>query len=200
MGPRGKGVAKQGHSPNDSQSSSPRQVAQSWCSATWYKKGSEGKREGSVVPRSWVSKSLSTIKWPPTDVNYKNTIKDCTAPPHGEDSPKWTVYKLISSSRSMDSYDEALKLGTDEECQIGCNEDDADLDDISGADAVVHSTTTQQRMGKGKRKAKKNPRYEEYASGTNLDYNTQDDDNDDDDENESDVFKVCLYMYVCVCM
>ena len=50
-----------------------------WYKASWYRKGQAEKVDSDSVPRTYVSRSLGNIKWPP--INFKYAIENCTAPP-----------------------------------------------------------------------------------------------------------------------
>ena len=73
--------------------------ANKWCKALWYREGKSGETRSEDVPRTWVSRTRKTIKWPShTNFQYAN-IHD-----------KWTLYVLISCTHSVDTLEEAEEL------------------------------------------------------------------------------------------
>jgi hypothetical protein len=98
---RGKGENTQAHTPT-------RQKR--WVKAAW----TENKQsQCDAIPKSWVSRSLSTVWWPPSDLNYKKAIDMCWGPPPG--SLGWSKFKLMWCSSTVDSLAEAQGIQTSTE-------------------------------------------------------------------------------------
>ena len=72
--------------------------------------GENGKIESEAIPRSWISKTRSIVKWPPSDINFKSAIESCVAPTQPE---TWTSYVLVSCTHSVNTLQEARQLETE---------------------------------------------------------------------------------------
>ena len=119
---RGKGGKVTGSSTH--KQAGTQRLPERWVKATW----TENKQlKGDAIPKSWVSRSLWTVWWPPTDWNYKKAIALCWAPPAGYTG--WSQFKLTWCSNTFDSLAEAQLIETaadnaDTDLSSSCEEDE----------------------------------------------------------------------------
>ena len=108
LGRGGKEVVETSCSSMNKQADSQMSQIKRWVKATWMEKGQQ---MCDTIPRSWVSKSLSTVWWPPAKSNYKRAIDTCKMPPEGH--ANWSKFKLKWCSKSVDSLAEAQCIETE---------------------------------------------------------------------------------------
>lgn len=118
----------------------------------------------------WVSRSRSSVKWPPSHINFKSAIEGCMTP---TETDTWTLYVLISWARSVDTLEEAQQLQTD------TSESDnmtTDADESSGKDE------DDTLLRRGHRARVKNRKLAEYDSGFHLGDTTEGTDEEDGEQ------------------
>jgi len=79
----------------------------SWCKAAWWEKD---RINGGTIPRSWVSKSMRTVLWPPSGTDCQKFIDMCVRPVNQQ---KWKMFRLKHCSHTVQSLAEARELQTD---------------------------------------------------------------------------------------
>ena len=141
---------------NDDSCAGQKSGMKKWCKASWYRKGHTGKVESDAIPRTWVSRSLGVVKWPPPNVNFKYAIENCTGPKTDEN---WSQYKLRSCSQSFLSLAEARQVATDVEAMEEMQSDSGD----DGGN-VVDSDPGE--LGRGRRPKVKAKTLSGFESGT----------------------------------
>jgi hypothetical protein len=113
-----------------------------WVKAIW----KENKQsQCDTIPKSWVSRSLWTVSWPPPSCNYKKAIEMCLAP----GSVGWSTFQLKWCSNTVDSLAEAQGIQTaaettDTDGSSSCEEDEQ-------LSAAINEDSQQASRGRGLR-------------------------------------------------
>ena len=125
--------------------------------ASWYKKGDSGTVESAALPRTWVSRSLACVVWPPKEVNFKEAIADGVCP----DRYIWkTTYQLKSCTRSVSTLDEAQQMETEvSNGESASDEEEGCLGENKGA-----AYKNQPPLGRGQRVKSKSSQLADYDS------------------------------------
>ena len=132
--------------------------AHKWCKASWYRKGTSGKTESEAIPRSWVSRTLGMVRWPPSHVNFKSAIIECSPPLEAD---TWITYTLVSCTHSVESLSEAEQLQTEMS--------DSESDGKEGGGISKDSPPLSPSLGRGQRNRTKNTLLECYENLSDMD-------------------------------